>query len=138
MLFRSDLFVGNNGAIMFGRLTSNDGYSAVPGAVCAPDAITRIGQFEDGTNVYHVPTAAGLLTESSTAAQVLVVARHSDPAKAAIVGHIAVAPMLLDYQADPFEQGSGVYSRVAGELNPIGRFADQSAVINMTNLPTLA
>lgn len=132
-----DLFVGNNGAIWFGRLTSNDGYSAVAGAVYAPDAITRIGQFEDGINVYHVPGNAGLLTESSTAAQFMLVARSSDPAKAAIVGHIAVPPMILEYNADPFEQGAGIYARVAGELNPIDRFADQSAIINATNLPVL-
>lgn len=133
-----DLYVGNNGAILFSRLTSNDGYSAVSGFTYGTDAITRIGQFEDGINVYHVPGNASLLTESSTAAQFMLVARASDPAKAAIVGHVAVPPMMLEYNADPFEQGAGVYARVAGELNPIDRFADQSAIIRATNLPTLA
>lgn len=133
-----DVFVGDNGAILFNRLAGVTGYSAVAGFSFATDTISRIGQFEDGTNVYHVPGNAGLLTETSTAGQFLVVARHSDPAKACIVGHVAVPPMMLEYQADPFEQGAGVYSRVAGELNPIARFADQSAVIEAINLPAVA
>lgn len=132
-----DVFVGNNGALLFGQLSELNGYTAVPGMVYSTDTISRIGQFDDGTNVYHVPGNIGLLTESATAAQFLVIARQSDPAKAAIVGHVAVPPMMVEYLAEPFEQGAGVYSRVAGELNPIGRFADQSAVINAINLPTL-
>lgn len=133
-----DVFVGDNGAILFNRLADTAGYSAVVGFSFASDTISRIGQFADGTNVYHVPSNAGLLTETSTAGQFLVVARHSDPAKACIVGHVAVPPMMVEYNADPFEQGAGVYSRSAGELNPIARFADQSAVIEAINLPVVA
>lgn len=132
-----DVFVGNNGALLFGQLGTMSGYTVVPGLVYSTDAITRIGQFDDGTNVYHVPGNIALLTEGETTAQFLVIARHSDPAKAAIVGHVAVPPMMLEYNADPFDQGAGVYSRVAGELNPIERFADQSAVINAINLPVV-
>lgn len=131
-----DLYCTDKGSVLFGRLAELKGYTEIPNIVGAADAITRIGYFDDGTNVYHVPAQIGVFTETSTAAEVMVIARSSDPAKSMFVGFTAVPPILRDFDPTAFEQGVAIYSRNAADINPLSRFGQQVAVINMTNLPS--
>lgn len=130
-----DVYCTDKGAILFGRLAELKGYTEVPNIVGSADAITRIGYFDDGTNVYHVPAQCGLFTETTTEAEVMVIARSSDPAKAMFVGFTAVPPILRDFDPTAFEQGVAIYSRNAAEINPLSRFGRQVAIINMVELP---
>lgn len=130
-----DIYCTDKGAILFGRLAELKGYTEVPNIVGSADAITRIGYFDDGTNVYHVPAQCGLFTETTTEAEVMVIARSSDPAKSMFVGFTAVPPILRDFDPTAFEQGVAIYSRNAAEINPLSRFGRQVAIINMVELP---
>jgi hypothetical protein len=131
-----DVYCTDKGSILFGRLAELKGYTEIPNIVGAADAITRVGYFDDGTNVYHVPAQNGLFTETTTAAEVMVIARSSDPAKSMFVGFTAVPPILRDYDVSAFEVGVAIYSRNAADINPLSRFGQQVAVISMTNLPS--
>jgi hypothetical protein len=131
-----DLYCTDKGSILFGRLAELKGYTEIPNIVGSADAITRIGYFDDGTNVYHVPSQNGLFDETTTSAEVMVIARSSDPAKSMFVGFTAVPPILRDFDPTAFEQGVAIYSRNAADINPLSRFGQQVAVINMTNLPS--
>lgn len=130
-----DVFCTDKGAILFGRLAELKGYTEVPNIVGSADAITRIGYFDDGTNVYHVPSQCALFTETTTEAEVMVVARSSEPAKSMFVGFTSVPPILRDFDQTAFEQGVAIYSRNAAEINPLSRFGRQVAIINMVELP---
>lgn len=131
-----DMYCTDKGSILFGRLAELKGYTEIPNIVGAADAITRIGYFDDGTNVYHVPSQNGLFTETTTTAEVMVIGRSSEPAKSMFVGFTAVPPILRDYDVSAFEVGVAIYSRNAADINPLSRFGQQVAVINMTNLPS--
>lgn len=131
-----DVYCTDKGSVLFGRLAELKGYTEIPNIVGAADAITRIGYFDDGTNVYHVPSQIALFTETTTTAEVMVIARSSDPAKSMFVGFTAVPPIIRDFDPTAFEQGVAIYSRNAADINPLSRFGQQVAVINMTNLPS--
>lgn len=131
-----DIYCTDKAAILFGRLSEIPGYTTVGNTFGAADAITRIGQFDDGTNVYHVPSDSGLFTEGSTTAEIMVIGRSTDAAKAMFVGFTAVPPILRDFDPTAFEQGVAIYSRNAADINPLSRFGEQVALIDMTNLPS--
>jgi len=131
-----DMFVGDRGAIWFGTLR-DDVITLSNTPPATHTQIVRIGTLKDGTNVYHVPTSTGLLNETNTSAQTLLVARSTEAAKAPFVGFMAVPPMIRTANPSEYTEQVGVYSRTAAELNPLERYGDQIAVINMTNLPAL-
>lgn len=129
-----DMFVSSRGAILL-RTLSGDIFTPTTTPFGVHGQIVRIGSFNDGTNVYYVPDSAELLNETATSVEALLVARSAEPAKSTIVGHTPVPPMILEGKPDPFKTVLGIYARVAGELNPIDRYADQAAVINLLDLP---
>lgn len=129
-----DLFISSRGAILL-RTLPGDVFTPTNTSFGVHGQIVRIGSFNDGTNVYFVPDSAGLLNETDTSVEGLLIARSAEPAKSTIVGHTPVPPMILEGKPDPFKTVLGIYARVAGELNPIDRYAEQSAVINMLDLP---
>lgn len=130
-----DIYVGDVGAMLFMSLKDDVGWSATGATIGANDAITRIGSLKTGENVYHVPEGAELFNEANQASQILVVARNSDPAKNLFVGHTAVPLITEEIKELAFEKGVGVYARQAAQLNPLERFADQIAVIDITDAP---
>lgn len=130
-----DVFVSGKLAILMMNLRNDTGFNRTGATIGAPDQITRIGSFPDGTNVYHVPPSSKLLTESGNAAQLLVIARNSEAAKSIFVGFVAVPVVTSAALGTDFEQGVAIYTRQAATLNPIERFADQAAVVEVINLP---
>ena len=131
-----DMFVGDRGAIWFKTLR-DDVITLSNAPMATHTQIVRLGTLKDGTNIYHVPTSTGLLGETNTSAQAMLVARSSEAAKAPFVGFMAVPPMIRTANPSEFTEQVGVYSRTAAELNPLERYGDQIAVISMTNLPQL-
>ena len=131
-----DMFVGDRGAIWFKTLR-DDVITLSNAPMATHTQIVRIGTLKDGTNIYHVPTSTGLLAETNTGAEALLVARSTEAAKAPFVGFMAVPPMIRTANPSEFTEQVGVYSRTAAELNPLERYGDQIAVISMTNLPAL-
>lgn len=131
-----DLFVSSRGAILL-RTLPGDVFTPTSTPFGVHGQIVRIGSFNDGTNVYYAPDSTGLLNETATSVEALLIARSAEPAKSTIVGHTPVPPMILEGKPDPFKTVLGIYARVAGELNPIDRYADQAAVINLLDLPRI-
>lgn len=131
-----DLFVSDLLSVRFMQL-SPDRFikSGVP--VGRHDGIVRLGTLSDGTNVYYVPKSAGLLTDEAQTAQALLIARGNEPAKSPFVGHMPVPPMVRMANPSAFDERWGIYSRVAAEMNPLERFSDQNALIQMNSLPAL-
>lgn len=129
-----DLFVGNRGAIWFKTLR-DDVFNASSQPLASHNQIVRIGSMKDGTNVYHVPSSTGLLSETNTSAELLMVARSAEAAKSQFVGHMPVPPMIRSANPSEFTEQIGGYMRTAAELNPLKRYGDQVAVISMINLP---
>lgn len=132
-----DLFVGDRGAIWFQTLR-DDVITLTNAPMATHTQIVRIGTLKDGTNVYQVPTSSGLLTETTTTTQALLVARSSEAAKSPFVGFMAVPPMIRTANPSEFTEQVGGYSRTAAELNPLERYGDQIAVISMVNLPAVS
>lgn len=130
-----DIYVGKKGALLCDNLPQDSNFTRTNAVVGATDAIVRIGSFNDETNVYFVPTGSGVITESETTTQMLVIARNSEAAKSIFVGHTAVPIVSLAVTKEAFEKGVGIYGRNAAEQNPNPRFADQCEVVNIINLP---
>lgn len=133
-----DLFVSDRGAVLIAAMVANGGLKGTGVSFGAQDVITRIGTLPDGTNVYHVPSQAGLMTEGATTSEMILVPRSADPMRSAFIGHVSVPPVITsgDYHS-PFHKAVGAYSRIAAELNPIQRFSDQIAILQLINLPVL-
>lgn len=109
----------------------------------APNSMVRLGS--RGTdNYYYVPPSAGVVEEGevtlagsivATFAEMLIVARNEQAAKAVFIGHVAVPVVTGDVQAVMFEQGVTFYTRQAAELNKNKRFGRQISVLRIINLP---
>lgn len=129
-----DLFVGDKASSLFKTMDSSV-FIQAPTPTGGHNQIVRIGTMvASGINVYHVPSSSGLLAEGDTSAELLLVARSAEAAKSPFVGHMPVPPMIRTANPSEFTEQIGVYSRVCAEINPIGRYGDQIAVIEMTNL----
>ena len=133
-----DLFVSDVGAVLITNM-NDDKFDRANTSFATHTNIVRLGSLKDGTNVYHVPTSSGLLTDAAdnTTTEMLLVARSTEAAKSTFVGHMPVPPMVLTANPDPFVSVIGVYSRIAAELNPISRFGDQVCLISVINIPPL-
>jgi hypothetical protein len=130
-----DLFVTDRAAHLFMQM-NGDMFSQTGAQIGIHTQIVRIGRLADGTNVYYVPDSARVLNEEPTASEIMLIARSSEAAKSAFVGHVPVPPMVREANPDEFKTQVGVFGRFAARMNPLRRFADQIAVINMTNLPS--
>jgi hypothetical protein len=136
--FAYDIFCTERVATLFNTLSVVNGYKRLAAVVGVNNAIVRIGQFDDGTNIYVLPTNdAPVLTDSNDlkASELLVVARSSDPVRAPIVSITAVPPITLEFAPNFFEQGVGMFVDSDMVINPLERFGMQFALIEMVNLP---
>ncbi|MCK4087711.1 hypothetical protein HCY58_11705 [Acinetobacter radioresistens] len=130
-----DIYIGDTMAVLFDQLADDTHYKKAGVSVGAPNQITRIGSFPGGTNVYHVPTSANLLDEHDDAAEIMVIGRSTIPVRNAFTGFVARPLTIRESNTVDFEQGVTAQTRVAAELNPLERFADQIVVIEVVNLP---
>ncbi|ENV14248.1 hypothetical protein F965_00491 [Acinetobacter schindleri NIPH 900] len=130
-----DLFVGDKGAVFFSQLPAEKFKST--GLTASYGEIVRIGTLSNGVDVYHSPTAQGVLDETATTAELMLVGRGAEPARNPFVGSITQAPTIREAHKDTREAQFGLHGQMAAELNPIDRYADQVAVITMTNLASI-
>jgi hypothetical protein len=133
-----DVLMGDHASVFFRAMGELYNIDPVVGCVPSNGAITRIATWKDGRNMYHVPTAGGVLPETATSATIMVLARGSQPQFNPLVGMTAVPPMLIDLQNKAFERGVGYYARNASDVNPHGNYAQGVYLIDMINLPSLA
>lgn len=134
-----DLYVSDRGAAFFSGL---DGSNYKPTGEPFGDqySVYRIGEMKaSGANVYYVPKSMGVFNEdtATTTAHALLVPRANMPAQAAFVGMTAVPPMVLTSNGNAYEKDVAIYSRQAGETNPLPRYRNQFMLIEMINLPAL-
>lgn len=133
-----DIFCTERVATLFDTLTGAYGYKRIAAAVGVDNAIVRIGQFDDGTNVYVLPkNEAPVLTDSNDlkASELLIIGRVSDPVKSPIVSTTAVPPTTREFDPEFFEQGVGIFVDSDVVINPLARYGEAMALIEMTNLP---
>lgn len=131
-----DLYVGDTAAV-FMRTLMSDFFKTTNAPYAGYGEIVRIGTLNDGTNVYHAPNASRLCTESDKTSSMLLVGRGNEVVRNPFVGHIASPMQVLEAKRDPLEINLAAHARIAADVNPIGRYADQVAVINMINLPSI-
>ena len=131
-----DLYVGDNAKVFFAQLSA-DKMPTKTGATAGHGQIVRIGTLVDGTNVYHVPSSAGVLVEVNQAFEMLLVGRGSEPVRNPLVGMIEMPLTVSEATPDPRESLLGLIGSQAAELNPLDRYADQFALINALNMPRL-
>ena len=131
-----DLYVGDTAAV-FMRTLMSDFFKTTNAPYAGYGEIVRIGTLNDGTNVYHAPNASRLCAESDRTSSMLLVGRGNEVVRNPFVGHIASPMQVLEAKRDPLEINLAAHARIAADVNPIGRYADQVAVINMINLPSI-
>lgn len=131
-----DLYVGDTAKIFFAQLSS-DKMPVKTGATAGHGQIVRIGTLSDGTNVYHVPSSSGVLTEADQTFEMLLVGRGNEPVRNPLVGFIEMPLTVKEATPEPRETLIALIGSQAAELNPLDRYADQFAVINAINMPKL-
>ena len=134
-----DLYVSDRGAAFFSGMGGQN-YESTGVPFGDQYSVYRIGRLKNnGANVYYVPSSMGVFDEETdtTTAHALLVPRAITPAQAPFVGFNAVPPMVLTSNANAFEKDVAIYSRMAGEVNPLPRYRNQCMLIEMINLPAL-
>lgn len=131
-----DLYVGDSAKVFFAQLSA-DKMPVKTGATAGHGQIVRIGTLADGTNVYHLPTSAGVLVESDQAFEMELVGRGSEPVRNPLVGFIEMPLTVSEATPDPRESLLALIGSQAAELNPLDRYADQFAVLKAINMPRL-
>lgn len=130
-----DMYVGNKGAVFFKQLSADNFRQT--GATASFGEIVRIGTLKDGTDVYQTPNEQGVITEGDTTAQVFLLGRGNEPARNPFVGTITMPMTIREAKPDGRTVVFYTQGQMAAEINPLDRYADQSAVINMINLQAL-
>ncbi|MGA4742458.1 hypothetical protein ACPC5Q_03715 [Acinetobacter junii] len=131
-----DLYVGDSAKVFFAQLSA-DKMPVKTGATAGHGQIVRIGTLADGTNVYHLPTSAGVLAEADQTFEMELVGRGSEPVRNPLVGFIEMPLTVSEATPDPRESLLGLIGSQAAELNPLDRYADQFALISTLNMPRL-
>lgn len=129
------LYVGDLGAVFFNQMDSS--LFTKTGATASWGEIVRIGTLNDGTDVYHTPTAQGVVTEGVNSAELELVGNGAEAARNPFVGTITQPPIFREAKPDTRDVQFGLHGQMAAERNPLERYADQVAVIEMINLPAL-
>ena len=131
-----DLYVGDTAAIFFSTLP-RDYFTPTNTPLAGHNEIVRIGTLSNGTNVYHSPNSNGVAIEADKTANIVLVGRGNEPMRNPFIGHTASSFQVLEARRDPLEFSLAAHARLAFDVNPIARYADQVAVINMINLPSM-
>lgn len=152
-----DLFVSGKMAVLFDTLPDDTRYVPTNAAVGSTNQIIRIGTLQGSINVYSVPETKNFkLFESGVMnvtipndpvdpaddetvqvafAEMLLVARNAEAAKSIFVGHTPCPVIAREYLGEKFKSGVTYFARQSADVNPIGLYANQAAVIRATNLP---
>ena len=131
-----DLFVGDSGAIFF-QCMPREFFTLTNTPLAGHNEIVRLGTLNNGTNVYHSPNSNGVITEGDKTSMGVLVGRGNEPVRNPFLSHTASPMQVLEARPDPFEVVVGAHARIAADVNPLERYADQVAVIEMINLPSL-
>lgn len=133
-----DIYVSDRGSIFFSGMHAND-YETVSNDYGDNGSIRMIGRLKkSNANVYYIPPSLGVLDETvgvPTTARAICVARPLSQMKAQFIGFSVVPPLSVSSNGDAFGKDSGMYVRQAADINPVDRYADQTFVIEMINLP---
>lgn len=152
-----DIYVSGPMAILFDLLPDDTRYVPTNAAVGANNQIIRIGTLQGGINVYSVPETKNFkLFESGVKtvkiphdpsdplddeeiqvsfAEIMIVARNSEAAKSIFVGHTPCPVIAREYLGERYKSGVTYFARMCVEINPIQQYSNQSAVIQVLNLP---
>lgn len=132
-----DLYVGDNGEIFFTTLSA-DKFTPT-GVSSTYGEIVRIGTLADGTDVYHTPNAQGVIEESddNKTFEMLLLGKGNEPVRNPLVGHIPNPPVVREAFADTRELVMDIHGKMAAELNPLERYADQCALLQVVNAPAI-
>lgn len=104
----------------------------VKSGVTARPGIYRIGTLWGGIEVYYTPK---VLTESSTAGQILCIGRSTQVARCPLVlGDAVPATYIPLAVTGDLKYGNGFYARGFTQVNPHAPSAKGAALINVTNL----
>ena len=133
-----DIYVSDRGSVFFAGMDGSD-YESTSNNYGDNGSIYMIGRLKKcNANVYYIPPSLGVLDETQgepTTARAVCVARPVSQMKAQFVGFNVVPPLSVSSNADAFEQNAGSYMRQAADINPVGRYQDQTFLIEMINLP---
>jgi Cu/Zn superoxide dismutase len=104
----------------------------VPSGISARPSIYRLGRLFGQFDVYYTPK---VLTDSTSASQILAIGRANDVTRNPFVLGDAVSPIVqpLAINAD-LKRGAGFYARNFTEVNPHSPSALGCALINITNM----
>lgn len=140
-----DIFVSGKIAILMNSLPDDTRYVPTNNAIGATNQIVKIGTLRGNINVYCVPeTAHFKLFNTGTKevggkhlnfGEMMIVARNAEPAKAMFVGFTAMPVVTREYTAEAFKSGVTFVQRDCAEMNPIRQYGNQSAVIQVLNVP---
>lgn len=141
-----DIYVSGKMAILINSLPDDTRYVPTNNAIGATNQVVKIGTLRGNINVYCVPeTKYFKLFESGTKqvgdkhlnyGEMMIVARNAEPAKSMFVGFTAMPVVTKEYLAEAFKSGVTFTQRHCSEMNPIRQYGNQSAVIQVLNIPT--
>lgn len=141
-----DIYVSGKTAILINSLPDDTRYVPTNNAIGATNQVVKIGTLRGNINVYCVPeTRHFKLFESGTKqvgekhlnfGEMLIVARNAEPAKSMFVGFTAMPVITKEYLSEAFKSGVTFTQRHCAEMNPIRQYGNQSAVIQLLNIPT--
>ena len=129
------LYVGDVLSVMFKQMSSSD--FTPTGQTAGHGEIVKLGTMPDGTEVYHTPTKQGVVLETNEVSDMLLVGRSVEPMQNPCVASALQAPIIEDVKAEVRKGQYAVRFSQNAELNPIGRFRQQFAVIEVYNVPNL-
>lgn len=141
-----DIYVSGKMAILLNSLPDDTRYVPTNNAVGATNQVVKIGTLRGNINVYCVPeTKHFKLFETGTKevggkhlnfGEMLIVARNAEPAKSMFVGFTAMPVITKEYLSEAFKSGVTFTQRHCAEMNPIRQYGNQSAIIQVLNVPT--
>lgn len=141
-----DIYVSGKTAILINSLPDDTRYVPTNNAIGATNQVVKIGTLRGNINVYCVPeTGSFKLFETGTKevggkhlnyGEMLIVARNAEPAKSMFVGFTAMPVITKEYLSEAFKSGVTFTQRHCAEMNPIRQYGNQSAVIQLLNIPT--
>ncbi len=108
------------------------------GASAKYHEIVRVGTLSNGMDVYHTPSEHGIITEGNNTAEIMMMGIANEPAKSLFVGTIVEAPVMERMQVDTREITMMAHLDMVADVNPNEYYAQQVALIELINLPTLS
>lgn len=108
------------------------------GASAKYHEIVRVGTLSNGMDVYHTPSEHDIITEGDNTAEIMMMGIANESAKSLFVGTIVEAPVMEKMQVDTREITMMAHLDMVADVNPNEYYAQQVALIDLINLPTLS